>query len=113
MRADRCVFLKRAIPGHDMALSGPLVNKYLVFNNISNRSFIAMPRMRKDCPLCDKQGLLRLVNHLGDFHQLSSKDRQPYLMQAKTFPLDLNALLKELIMQRQNVARSKRLKWYI
>ena len=73
-----------------------------------------MPRMRKDCPICGKQGLLKLSNNLADFHQLSSKERQSYLMQARTFPLDINALLKELIMLRQNVPVKKRpkLKWY-
>lgn len=71
-----------------------------------------MPRKRKDCPICGKQGLLRLANHLADYHQLSSEERQSYLMQAKTFPLDLNALLKELITLRQNARIVKRVKWY-
>ena len=73
-----------------------------------------MPQRRKDCPICGKQGLLRLANHLADFHQLSSKERQTYLMQVKTFPLDLQVLLKELVMLGQNVPVKKRpkLKWY-
>ena len=34
-------------------------------------------------------------------------------MQAKTFPLDLQALLKELVMLRQNAPIKKRpIKWY-
>ena len=53
-----------------------------------------MPRLRKDCPLCGKQGLLRLSNHLTDYHYLTINDRKPYLMQAKTFPFD--RILKEL-----------------
>ena len=73
-----------------------------------------MPRMRKDCPICGKQGLLKLSNHLADFHHLSSKERQAYLMQARTFPLDINTTLKELIMLRQNVPVKKKgpKKWY-
>ena len=47
-----------------------------------------MPRLRKDCPLCGKQGLLKLSNHLADYHHLSTKDRQYYLRQAKILPLD-------------------------
>ena len=72
-----------------------------------------MPRLRKDCPICGKQGLLKPSNHLADFHQLSSKERQSYLMQARTFPLDLNALLNQLIMLRQNDPVKKRpKKWH-
>ena len=54
-----------------------------------------MPRLRKDCPLCGKQGLLKLSNHLAD---LSIKDREPYLRQAKILPLD--RILKELMILR-------------
>ena len=69
--------------------------------------------MRKDCTICGKQGLLKLSNHLADFHQLSSRERQSYLMQARIFPLDINALLNELIMLRQKVPVKKRpKKWY-
>ena len=52
--------------------------------------------LRKDCPLCGKQGLLKLSNHLADYHHLSTKDRQYYLRQAKILPLDriLNELMK-------------------
>lgn len=46
-----------------------------------------MPRRRKDCPLCGKQSLVKLSNHLADVHQLSREKRQPYLTQAR-----LNAL---------------------
>ena len=48
-----------------------------------------MPRLRKDRPLCGKQGLLKLSNHLADYNH-----RKPYLIQAKTFPLV--RILKEL-----------------
>ena len=50
----------------------------------------------KDCPLCGKQGLLKLSNHLADYHHLPAKDRQYYLRQAKILPLDriLNELMK-------------------
>ena len=86
---------------------------YLDSSNISNHSFAIMPRKRKDCPICGKQGLLKLSNHLADFHQLSSRERQSYLMQARIFPLDINALLNELIMLRQKVPVKERpKKWY-
>ena len=59
-----------------------------------------------------KQGLLRLANHLADF-QFSSNERQSFLMQAKTFPLDLQALLKELITLRRNALINRfPIKWY-
>ena len=59
-----------------------------------------------------KQGLLRLANHLADF-QFSSNERQSFLMQAKTFPLDLQALLKELITLRRNaLINIFPIKWY-
>ena len=59
-----------------------------------------MPRLRKDCPLCGKQSLLKLSNHLADYHHLSTKDRQYYLRQAKILPLD--RILKELITLHQS-----------
>ena len=72
-----------------------------------------MPRKRKDCPLCGKKSLLKLSNHLADFHQLSPRERQPVLIRAKSVPLDLHALLKELVMLRQNAPIKKRpKKWY-
>jgi len=58
-----------------------LSSTHLVYN---------MPQLRKDCPLCGKQGLLKLSNHLADYHHISIKDRKPYLKQAKKFPLDRN-----------------------
>ena len=59
-----------------------------------------MPRLRKDCPLCAKQGLLKLSNHLADYHHLSKKDRQQYLRQAKILPLD--RILTELMALHQS-----------
>ena len=59
-----------------------------------------MPRLRKDCFLCGKQGLLKLSNHLADYHHLSTKDRQYYLRQAKIVPLD--RILKELMKLHQS-----------
>ena len=53
-----------------------------------------MPCLRKDCPLCGKQGLLKLSNHLADYHHLTIKDQKPYLMQEETFPWD--RILKEI-----------------
>ena len=52
-----------------------------------------MPRLRKDCPLCGKQSLLKLSNQLAYCRHLSRNDRQYYLRQAKVIPLD--RILKE------------------
>ena len=72
-----------------------------------------MPRKRKDCPICGKKSLLKLSNHLANFHQLSPRERQPVLIRATSSPLDLEALLKELIMLRQNAPIKKcPIKWY-
>ena len=90
-----------------MALPGPSI--YLLFNleYKSNPINFRYASKTMDCPICSKQGLLRLENHLANFDQLSSKERQTYLMQAKTFLLDLHALLKELITLRQNTPVKK------
>ena len=69
-----------------------------------------MPRTRKDCPICGKKSLLRLANHLADFHQLSPRERQHHLIRAKVSPSDIEALLKELHRLIQNTKQSKR--WY-
>ena len=72
-----------------------------------------MPRKRKDCPICGKKSLLKLSNHLPDVHQLSLAERQTHLVRAKAVPLDLEALLKELVLLRQNATIKKRpIKWY-
>lgn len=43
-----------------------------------------MGRQRKDCPLCTKQGLVRLNNHLVDVHGVKERQqRQHYLDVAK------------------------------
>jgi hypothetical protein len=55
-----------------------------------------MPRKCKDCPICGKRSLKRLANHLTDFHELSSQERQPYLIRAKSTALDLENILTEL-----------------
>ena len=52
-----------------------------------------MPRTRKDCPICEKKSLLKLSNHLADFHQLSCEAREQYLIQAR---VDLSANDKEI-----------------
>ena len=64
-----------------------------------------MPRRRKDCPVCGKQALLKLSNHLADCH-----DRQPYLIRAKATPLDLETVLLDLYKLIKNT--KKRSKWY-
>ena len=53
-----------------------------------------MPRKCKDCPICGKRALKRLANHLADVHELSSQERQPYLIGAK--PTALATVLTEL-----------------
>ena len=55
-----------------------------------------MPRKCKDCPICGKRSLKRLANHLADVHELSSQERQPYLITAKPTALDLENILTEL-----------------
>jgi hypothetical protein len=55
-----------------------------------------MPRKCKDCPICGKRALKRLSNHLADIHELSSQERQPYLIRAKPTALDLENILAEL-----------------
>ena len=39
-------------------------------------------RHRRVCPLCGKQDLLYLADHLRQFHGLSSEERQPFLKRA-------------------------------
>jgi hypothetical protein len=55
-----------------------------------------MPRKCKDCPICGKRALKRLANHLVDVHELSSQERQPYLIRAKPTASDLENVLTEL-----------------
>lgn len=39
-------------------------------------------RHRRNCPICGKQDLLYLSDHLRQLHQLSSVERQPFLKRA-------------------------------
>ena len=39
-------------------------------------------RNRRNCPICGKQDLLKLSNHLSQAHQLTSEERQPLLKRA-------------------------------
>ena len=55
-----------------------------------------MPRKCKDCSICCKRALKRLANHLADVHELSSEERQHYLILAKPTALDLEHVLAEL-----------------
>ena len=55
-----------------------------------------MLRKCKDCPICGKRALKRLANHLADVHELSSQERQPYLIRAKPTALDVENILAEL-----------------
>ena len=43
------------------------------------RSFSTMPRRRRHCPICGKENLAKLSNHLADMHGLSSEEREVYL----------------------------------
>ena len=65
-----------------------------------------MPRTRKDCPICGKKSLLKLSNHLPDFHQLSCEAREQYLIQAR---LDLSANDKEMIVPGEKLNIKKTL----
>ena len=67
-------------PGRDTFISD-------VVRKIS--SFDIMPRRRKLCPICGKKNLLKLSNHLADIHDLSSEQRQPFLIRAKVTPLEI------------------------
>jgi hypothetical protein len=67
-------------PGRDTFISD-------VVRKIS--SFDIMPRRRKHCPICGKKNLLKLSNHLADIHELSSEQRQPFLIRAKVTPLEI------------------------
>lgn len=71
-----------------------------------------MPRLRKDCPICGKRGLLKLSNHLADMHRLSCEDRQYYLTQARpTTPAkdkDPSVVEEELDLQKTMKSITKR-----
>ena len=64
-----------------------------------------MPRRRKDCPLCGKQNLVKLSNHLASVHQLPREKRQPYLKpyltqaRFKAFELDGENVVARIIFQ--------------
>ena len=64
-------------------------------------SFRNMQRGRKDCPLCGKQNLVKLSNHLASVHQLPREKRQPYLTQArfKEFEHDGQNVIARIIFQ--------------
>ena len=68
-----------------------------------------MPRKCKDCPICGKRSLKRLADHLADVHELSSQERQPYLIRAKSTALDLENVLIELYRLTEN--SKKQSKW--
>ena len=64
-------------------------------------SFRNMSQRRKDCPLCGKQNLVKLPNHLASVHQLPREKRQPYLTQAgfKALELDGQNVVARIIFQ--------------
>jgi hypothetical protein len=55
-----------------------------------------MHRKCKNCSICGKRALKRLANYLADVHELSSEERQPYLIRANPIALDLENVLAEL-----------------
>ena len=57
-----------------------------------------MSRRRRTCPICQKEGLLKLSNHLADAHQLHSRERKPYLEKAKTLTINRSRYDDEKIM---------------
>jgi hypothetical protein len=58
-----------------------------------------MPRTRKDCPICGKKILLKLSNHLADFHQLSCEEREQYLTQARLNSSACDRDLENLVLE--------------
>ena len=68
-----------------------------------------MPRKCKDCPICGKRALKGLANHLADVHELSSDERQPYLIRAKPTALELENVLAEMYRLIEN--SKKQSKW--
>ena len=58
-----------------------------------------MPRRRKDCPLCGKQNLVKLSNHLAGVHRLSCEERRPYLAQASALENDRQKPLAKIIFE--------------
>ena len=50
----------------------------------------------KGCLICGKRALRRLANHLADVHELSSQERQPYLIRGKPASVDLENVLTYL-----------------
>ena len=62
-----------------------------------------MPRKCKDCPICGKRALIKgLANHLADVHELSSDERQPYLIRAKSTALELENVLAKMYRLIEN-----------
>ena len=41
-------------------------------------------RRRRDCPLCGKENLVKLSNHLADMHHLTREERRQYLRSTDT-----------------------------
>jgi hypothetical protein len=74
----------------------PVRDIYIRDGSQVRSSFYIMPRKRKDCPICGKINLLKLSNHLAGVHELSATQRQPFLIRAKSAPLDLEVVLTEL-----------------
>jgi hypothetical protein len=65
-----------------------------------------MPRKCKNCPICGNRALKRLAHHLADVHELSSQERQPYLIRANPTALDLENVLAELYRLIRNSSQS-------
>ena len=80
----------------DIQYSGTSGTKFIRDGSQARSSFYIMPRKRKHCPICGKRKLLKLSNHFADIHELSSEQRQPFLIRATIAPSDLETVLTEL-----------------
>ena len=61
-------------------------SNYPVITLPSNNSFKKPHRRRRICPICGKQSVLKLSNHLSQVHGLSSEERQRWLQRASHLP---------------------------
>ena len=86
---DRQPWLKRALrsplPLDQYPVHLPPSN-YPVITIPSNNSFKKPHRRRRICPICGKQSVLKLSNHLSQVHGLSSEERQRWLQRASHLP---------------------------
>ena len=63
----------------------PSIVQYILYACTSLYQMAAM-RRRKECPVCQKGGLLKLSNHLTLVHKITGIKRKHLCKQAKSFP---------------------------